>query len=168
MLRKIAVFVVVVLSLAGNANALYDVSDKGEWPKTWSKELEPLRAQAKTFVGPTVQARHYAIPFTKRDAMEAAWPELLKAKSPGAPIVLRRGQSFFLGKASAGVVVHSPPEGQHKNPKTPEAPIEGLQGVQRFMNMTYIELLVDGDIVDLNRLKLPPETLILDERFEDK
>jgi hypothetical protein len=34
--------------------------------------------------------------------------------------------------------------------------------------MTYIELVVDGDIVDLNRLELPQDTPIVDERFEKK
>jgi hypothetical protein len=35
------------------------------------------------------------------------------------------------------------------------------------MNTTYIELVVDGDIVDLNRIPLPADTPIIDERFKD-
>jgi hypothetical protein len=31
----------------------------------------------------------------------------------------------------------------------------------------YIELIVDGEIVDLNRIPLPPDTPIIDERFKD-
>jgi hypothetical protein len=31
---------------------------------------------------------------------------------------------------------------------------------------THIELVVDGEIVDLNRIALPADTPILDERFE--
>ena len=34
------------------------------------------------------------------------------------------------------------------------------------MNTTYIELVVDGDIVDLNRIPLPADTPIIDERFQ--
>jgi hypothetical protein len=34
------------------------------------------------------------------------------------------------------------------------------------MNTTYIELVVDGLIVDLNRIQLPPETPIIDQRFD--
>jgi len=33
---------------------------------------------------------------------------------------------------------------------------------------TYIELAVDGKIVDLNRISLPADTLIFDERFKDE
>jgi hypothetical protein len=31
----------------------------------------------------------------------------------------------------------------------------------------YIELIVDGDVVDLNRIPLPPDTPVIDERFQD-
>ena len=34
------------------------------------------------------------------------------------------------------------------------------------MNITYIELVVDVEIVDLNRVPLPPDTLIIDERLK--
>lgn len=33
------------------------------------------------------------------------------------------------------------------------------------MMTTYIELVVDGLVVDLNRIQLPPDTPIIDERF---
>ena len=32
----------------------------------------------------------------------------------------------------------------------------------------YIELIVDGDIVDLNRILLPADTPIIDKRFEER
>jgi hypothetical protein len=35
------------------------------------------------------------------------------------------------------------------------------------MNTTWIELVVDGDIVDLNRIPLPADTPMIDERFTD-
>src|SRR5438128_2352472 len=93
----------------GPAYALYTVSFTGDWPKTWPKELEPLRKQARTLVGPQVEYRHYAIPFTKREEFESAWPHLLKVNSKGAALRLVRGPNFFLGGHIAGVVVHSPP-----------------------------------------------------------
>jgi hypothetical protein len=33
------------------------------------------------------------------------------------------------------------------------------------MNATYIELVVDGNVVDLNRIPLPADAPIVDERF---
>ena len=84
----------------------------------------------------------------KRDDFESAWPHLLKIKSKGAPIVLRRGPSFWLGdKATAGVCVHTPPVG--------EAPIaDGKDAKENWEKTIYIELIVDGAIIDLNRIPL--------------
>ncbi|HEX4588560.1 MAG TPA: hypothetical protein VH120_01445 [Gemmataceae bacterium] len=65
-------------------------------------------------------------------------------------------------------MVHSPPEGQTNNPATPEARIPGVTDPRtRWMNTTFIELVVNGQIVDLNRIPLPPDTPIIEERFED-
>jgi len=36
------------------------------------------------------------------------------------------------------------------------------------MYATFIELVVDGDIVDSNRIPLPADAPIVDERFKDK
>ena len=82
--------------------------------------------------------------------------------SPGAPIVLRRGPSFWLGKESnAGVCVHTPPKGQ--------APIADASKVGGRRERTiYIELIVDGEIVDLNRIPLPPDTPVVDDRFKPR
>jgi hypothetical protein len=141
--------VVLIVCLAGPALADYGVIDRGEWPKSWPKELEPLRKQARTLEGPRQLDRHYAIPFTDREVFESAWPHLLAVKGKGIPLRLVRGPSFFLGGArQAGVVIHCPPRGQSDEP-------------------TSLELVVDGDIVDLNRIPLPAETPINDERFKD-
>jgi len=35
-----------------------------------------------------------------------------------------------------------------------------------WMNATFFELVVDGEIVDLNRIALPKDTPIIDERFK--
>jgi hypothetical protein len=159
--------VIAVGAIGSGAFALYSVSNKGEWPATWPKELEPLRKQARTLVGPEVELRHYAIPFTKQDEFEAAWPHLLKVKTKGAPVILVHAPNFFLENAKAGVVVHSPPAGQANNPATPEAPINSTNVRERWMYTTYIELVVDGQIVDLNRIELPADTPIVEERFKD-
>jgi hypothetical protein len=122
--------------------------------------LEPLRGQARTLEGPLAPLLHYAIPFAKRDEFEAAWPNLLKVKSEGAPIVLRKAPNFFLGgEHAAGVCIHTPPEG--------EKPTSGKDAKGNWQETIYLELIVDGDIVDLNRIVLPPDTLIIDERFKD-
>ncbi len=159
MKRTAVIFVAIVLSLVSSVDADYTWTDTGTWPKSWPAELEPLRKQSRTFEGPTLPLLHHAIPFTKRDEFESAWPHLLKIKSQGAPIVLRRGPSFWLGdKATAGVCVHTPPAG--------EAPIaDGKVAKGNWEKTIYIELIVDGEIIDLNRIPLPDDTPIIDERF---
>ena len=153
--------------------ALYSVSDKGTWPESWPKELEPLRKQSRTSVGPMVLNRHYQIPFTKREEFESAWPHLLKVKSKGAPVILVRAPDARLGtRISAGVRIYSPPA-QTGDRVMPEAPLPGpgwedpTQVRERWMYTTFIELVVDGEIVDLNRIPLPADTPIIDERFKD-
>jgi hypothetical protein len=161
MKRAITVLGAMILCSASAVYAEYTVEQKGSWPDTWPKELDALRSQSRTLEGPLRPLLHYAIPFDKREAFEAAWPHLLKVKSQGASIVLRRGPSFWLGKgASAGVCIHTPPAG--------EAPIEDANKIGGQGERTiYIELIVDGQIVDLNRIPLPPDTPITDERFKD-
>ena len=153
MKKTVSIIVAIIFCAAGITYANYSVSDQGEWPTTWPKALEPLRKQAKTLTGSLEELRHYAIPFTRREEFESAWPHLLKVKSKGAPIILVHAQNFFLGDNKAGVVVHSPPAGEKDIPGTART--------------TYIELVVDGDVVDLNRIPLPPDTPIIDHRFKD-
>jgi hypothetical protein len=158
-----------ICAVCTSVYAIYGVSDTGTWPKSWPGELEGLRKQARTLEGPMAPHRHYAIRFGKREDFEAAWPHILKVKSKGAPVFLVRGPNFFLeDQSKAGVVVHCPPVGQANNPGTPEEPIPGVVDLRmRWMNTTYIELVVDGEIVDLNRIPLPADTPIVDERFKE-
>lgn len=168
MKRTTAWLIAIVFCVVGPVYALYSVSDRGEWPSSWPKELELLREQSRTLVGPTFAQRHYAIRFANREEFESAWPHILKVKSKESPVFLVRGANFFLEDGKAGVVVHSPPLGQADNPATPEAPIPGVTNERvRWMNTTFIELVVDGEIVDLNRFALPADTAIIDERFKD-
>ena len=170
MKRTIAPLAALALcAICYTAYAIYGVSNSGTWPKTWPAELEGLRGQARTLVGPMVEQQHHAIRFTKREDFEAAWPHLLKVRTKGSPLFLVRAPNFFLGdKAKAGVIVRCPPAGQANNPATPEAPIEGVQEPRmRWMNTNYIELVVDGEVIDLNLIPLPADTPIVDERFKD-
>ena len=68
----------------------------------------------------------------------------------------------------AGVRVHCLPV-QAPGHALPEAPLPG-QGSPRatWMYTTFIELVVDGKVVDLNRIPLPPDTPVIDERFKDQ
>ena len=174
MKRRIAFLAVTSLAAiafcaVGPAFALYSVRLTGDWPKSWPKELEPLRKQSRTLVGPTVENRHYAIPFTKREEFESAWPHLLKVNSKGAALRLVRGPNFFLGEQTkTGVVIHTPPLSPADNPAAGEATLPGAANAQtRGLSTTYIELVVDGEIVDLNRIPLPSDGSIVDERFKD-
>ena len=154
----------IALCALGTGYADYGVMDKGDWPATWPKELEPLRKQARTLRGPLADNRHFSIPFTKREELEAAWPHILKVKSAGAPVILVRGANFFLGDdAKAGVVIHCPPLDKAEVEGKAEA---GLWKGRELIK-TYIELVVDGEIVDLNRIALPADTPIVDQRFKD-
>jgi hypothetical protein len=165
---KIALLAAIAVFAAGSAvYADYSVAKKGEWPASWPKELQHLRKQSRTLEGPLVPLLHYEIPFTKREEFESAWPHLLKVKSRGAPVILMRGPDTWLGnKIAAGVRIHCPPAQTDKR-ANPEQPLTGQGGVrQRWMWTNYIELIVDGDIVDLNRIPLPADTPIVDERFK--
>jgi hypothetical protein len=67
----------------------------------------------------------------------------------------------------AGVRIHCPP-GQIGELAKPGIPIAGAGDARtRWLNTNYIELIVDGRIVDLNRIPLPPDMLIIDRRFSD-
>jgi hypothetical protein len=165
--RTIAFLTAIVFCAVGSVYADYAVSETGTWPKSWPKELEPLRTQSRTLEGPVVLLLHYEIPFTKRDEFESAWPHILKVKSKGAPVILVRGPNTRLGtRINAGVRIQSPPRQAGKQ-VMPEAPINATSVRQRWMWTTFIELVVDGDIVDLNRIPLPADTPMIDERFQD-
>lgn len=171
MKARIAFFAAAaVFGLCSAAQALYTLDEVGKWPKSWPRQLEPLRKQARTFVGPTVAQQHFAIRFSRREEFESAWTQLLKVKTKGAPVFLVRGPSFFLDDGvKAGVIVHSPPAGQSDNPNTPEAPIPGVTNPRvRWMNTTYLEVVVDGDVIDPDRIRIPADTPLFDERSQAK
>jgi hypothetical protein len=66
---------------------------------------------------------------------------------------------FGVTPASPGAAAIAPP------PATPsKTPSAGRLPVIRYQIM----LVVDGNIVDLNRIPLPADTPIIDERFKDR
>jgi len=162
------IFIFVVCS----ANALYFFSDRGTWPDSWPKELEPLRNQSRTLSHET--GNIHEIRFKNREEFESAWPHILAVKSKEAPLILlsspyHRSGDFII---KAGVSILSPltarlviPEGE-KAPKTLEDKHELLKEHFKKKPRIDIQLIVDGDIVDLNRIPLPTDTPIIDKRFE--
>jgi hypothetical protein len=166
---RILVAAIALSAVCAVATAEWAVFDKGAWPETWPKALEPLRKQSRSIRGGggVYDLSIHHIPFKDRDAFDAAWPELLKVKTKGAPLVLLRSPNthWYFGKMTAGVLIHTPsPEMKIKEPAQPFEPTGDV--VTRWWHTIYIELVVDGEIVDLNRIPLPPDTPIIDERFK--
>jgi hypothetical protein len=165
---KRSILVLATVAFAGVAGADYGVVNSGTWPKTWPAELEPLRKQTRTLEGPRELLLHYEIPFSKREEFEAAWPHLLKVKTKGAPIYLVRGPDRRLGNLPAGVRIHTPPREEGGTGTIPELPSAGPGRQPNWSKTNYVTLIVDGSIVDLNRIELPPDTPIIDQRFKDR
>jgi hypothetical protein len=163
--KRIALAVVSAVCMLGStAYAVYTVTNAGTWPKSWPAELEPLRKQSRTLEGPEVLDLHYAIRFATKEQFEAAWPHIVKLKRQGAPLHLKRGPNFFLGRGNvAGVVVHCPPRDEADARDNRKARPAGETGGG---NAYSLELVVDGQIVDLNRISLPADTPVVDERFK--
>jgi hypothetical protein len=168
--RRTALLAAVAFFVTGSVYGLYKVYDHGAWPKSWPAELEPLRKQARTYEGPVRLYRFYLIPFTKREDFEAAWPHLLKVKSKGVPIVLVRGpKTDFFAVQPAGVIIRTPPVNEAPGPENGVSITDAQKADGEWRTKaSYIELVVDGEIVDLNRIALPADTLIIDERFKEE
>ena len=167
MKRTSAALSALAISAACSAFALDVITDRGTWPKSWPSELEPLRPQARTVRGGAADTTFYDIPFTKREELESAWPHILAVKTKGAPIILVRGPVTTPGGKviRAGVRIHCPP-GQVGEPVRPAGPIPGQSDARHsWLGTNYIELFVDGDVVDLNRIPIPEDTPMIDERF---
>jgi hypothetical protein len=111
--------------------------------------MEPLRKQAWTWTHEFSQ--FYDIPFTNREEFEAAWPHILTLQGKGAPLTLMRGPHLRVdvGK-TAGVQIYPAAKWVKEGPAS----------------VTRIVLVVDGKIVDLNRIPLPADTVIIDARFK--
>jgi hypothetical protein len=90
----------------------------------------------------------------------------LKLKTKGASVILLRGPNTkfkFMGAVKAGVRILTP-----ASPNPPGYAEQAKKAGVTLRTVTDIELLVDGDIVDLNRIRLPANTPIIDKRFKDR
>ena len=59
-------------------------------------------------------------------------------------------------------------DGVEPGPPFGDAPIvDGKDAKGNWEQTIYIELIVDGEIIDLNRIQIPPDTPIIDERFAE-
>lgn len=57
MKRTIAILAFLAVCVTRSAvRGEYEVEDRGAWPNTWPKELESVREQARTLVGPMVES----------------------------------------------------------------------------------------------------------------
>lgn len=147
------------------------------WPKNWPKELERSRKQAMRWLeGGRRPTKHdlvrrgidpnttiyssagYDIRFANREQFESAWPHILKLKSAGAPLTLLRGPHRFF--AGGGTGIHN--ASVRIRTRTPIYPTAQKASPS---DETSIELVLDGEIVDLNRICLPADTPIIDKRF---
>lgn len=216
-LKQVRFVIVASIVLCGvcSVYALYEVTNEGAWPKSWPKELEPLRNQARTLVHS--QYSIHEIPFTSREEFEAAWPHILAVKSKEAPLVLLSSPNKYrnFGETiKAGVRILSPltgtlvtPEGSlyppgaesvipdgkflrigppwpddiksesgalpkyviNENGKWAAYDPDVKKDPSRYLRRARsdIELIVDGNVVDLNRIPLPGDTPIIDKRFKD-
>jgi len=172
-MRRTAGILVTLLVGVVAAQLFADVSieNRGRWPESWPQELEPLREKSRTIEGPLAGFLHYEIPFSDRDAFESAWSHLLQVKSQESPIVLIRspyeGTGAMKGSSmKAGVLINSYPlASSTEDPAASDAPAKGTKPKSAIT--TYLVLVVDGKVVDLNRIPLPKNTYIQDERFQD-
>ena len=149
---------VIAFCSVGSVYAISFGGPGGKWPKTWPKQLEPLRKEAWTWEH-GFGGMSYDIPFATREEFEAAWPHILTLKSKDARIYLLRGSHLRVaeGKTGAGVRV------------VPPRDVTLAQAEKLPANIvTTIWLVVDGKIVDLNRIALPADTTIIDERFKEE
>lgn len=136
------------------------------WPAGWPRALDAWKSNAREIHSGLLGLTTYEIPFERREDFESAWTHLVKLKGKGAPVVLVRGpDEGAAGTLGAGVRVHVPPP-TRPGESVPPMPIAGATRIrERWLWTTYLEVVVDGRVVDLNRVPLPPETPIIDLRF---
>lgn len=152
MRNKLVLLVACAWCTGGAAHAASFGHAGGMWPNSWPKELEPLRKQSWTWRHGLVERTSYEITFTNREQFESAWPYLLRVKSEGVSITLLRGPHVRVKpRRNSGIRIFPPLTGYTEGP----------------WSVTRIELVIDGEIVDLNRIRLPANTPIIDKRFEN-
>ena len=186
--RLIGVYLLVVLVCSGVSFAAIWGADRGAWSSDWSKELEPYRARASTISERPIGGGYvYTIPFADRADFEKAWPLLVSLKSKGASLILRsggvemkrrwmgaigyEGKEYSAGWPQGtypGVKIYAPSKSLRLKGSPDYASAEALDRSNVGRSTTEIELFVgDGKVIDLNRIRLPAETPIIDNRVFD-
>ena len=200
--RSILMVMVAVGGASAICSALILHEEKGTWPESWPKELEPLRGRAKTVqVAHGIQETVYEIPFVSREEFEKAWPHILTLKSKGAPIILEQSPSTYSRSGSTmstGVRILWPSGGtvtvtngtrlEAKAPWPESARTVGGElaeyvviengkwvpfagGEPRgFLNRARVDimLVIDGKVIDPNRIEFPKGTPLVDQRPKDE
>ena len=199
--KYISIGLIVVFVTASISFATAIIWRKGKWPGPWPKPLEPYRQQTVVVdVSQDIQETVFEIPFEKRDEFEEAWPEILKLKSKGAPLILEKSPSAYKDSGTTvetgirilwpstqsvtmddGTIFRATPT-EFTSIRTPTGelpeyviekdgkwiPYDGQdQPGFRHRARVDIVLITDANIVDLNRIPLPPETPIIDRRFPE-
>ncbi len=102
--------------LPASLTAMVSESSRGDWPKSWPKQLEAFRVQARTVgVHNGTQENIYIITFNNRADFARIWPVLLQLKTPGAPLTLYSTNSptktAFWNNEKASVRIFAPSRG---------------------------------------------------------
>ena len=182
-MKNISAFIALIFLFTANpAQALSMGGPGGWWPKSWPKELEPLRKQAWTWshgrIHQGIAWGSYDIAFKSREEFETAWPHILKLRDKGVPVTLLRGPHVRVWKTrppkgqTAGVRIMTSTKANQKPPtvlKLEQTDFSETGGVfATECTVRGIELVVDGKIVDLNRIHLPAGAQIIDKRFPER
>ena len=195
MRRTTPAVLMCILGFAGLCLAMVSISDNGTWPNSWPTELEQYRNQAQTHgVAHGINEDVHEISFTKREEFERAWPHILKLKSKGAPLILERSPSSYgvsgstakqgvrilcpshglsTGSSEDKMLKAGPPWPDYLKSESGELPeyVDSRDGKwiptdKGVRARTDIVLIIDAEIVDLNRIQLPPNTPVIDNRFK--
>lgn len=136
------------------------------------------------------------ISFQSQEEFEKVWSVILTLKTKGAPLILETPDSFHSTSGAtlkSGVAIVCPLR-NISDPFDDRTPLadsldldsgdvpeyvtkekdkwvawsnESSKGF-RYRARTDIILVVDGDVVDLNKIKIPGNTPIIDNRFNEK
>ena len=188
--RTILAFLFVALGLSSrSAFSAIIIHKGGLWPQTWPRELEPLRKDAVTIDVATGRPEViYEIRFKDRSTFERAWPLLCQLRSEGAPLrlyrvgsPLRKGWDQVLSNNLPTVRIRTPVTEPVREPESNKsvgaaAPSPALSAIAQLPEYreegplkerlrTEIELVVDGTVIDLNRIPFPVNSPIIDNRW---
>ncbi|MBN2180754.1 MAG: hypothetical protein JW715_02480 [Sedimentisphaerales bacterium] len=200
--RKFFFAFFAVLFTASLSLASIIIWQKGKWPGPWPKQLEPYRQQTVVVdAGNDIRETIFELSFDNREKFEQAWPEILKLKSKGSPLILEKSPSKYdlsgtvlksgvrilwpstePVKMNDGSILRTSPVEfssitSHSG-ELPEYVVEkdgkwipydeqNLSDVRHRARADII-LITDANIVDLNRIPLPPDTFIIDRRFDNQ